>query len=56
MRSKVLQEILDETPKDVKLVVRRYADSLKRVHQNMEEKEMSQKELAEQFNLKEQDK
>jgi hypothetical protein len=55
MRSKVLQEILDETPKDVKLFVRQYADSLKRVHPILEEKENSQKELAEQFN-QEQDK
>ena len=47
MRSKVLQEILDETPKDVKIFVRLYADILKRVHQILEEKEMSQKELAE---------
>lgn len=47
MRSKVLQDILDETPKDVKIFVRLYADILKRVHQILEEKEMSQKDLAE---------
>ena len=46
MRSKVLQEILDETSKDVKIFVRLYADILKRVHQILEEKDMSQKELA----------
>jgi transcriptional regulator with XRE-family HTH domain len=52
MRSKVLQDILDETPKDVKIFVRMYADILKRVHQILEEKGMSQKELAERLDKK----
>jgi len=33
MRSKVLQKIVDETPKEVKIFVRLYADILKRIHQ-----------------------
>lgn len=33
MRSKVLQDIVDETPKEVKIFVRIYADILKRIHQ-----------------------
>lgn len=47
MRSKVLQDILDETPKDVKIFVRLYADITKRIHQILQDKGMSQKELAE---------
>lgn len=52
MRSKVLQDILDETPKEVKIFVRLYADILKRVHQILEDKEMSQKDLAERLGKK----
>ena len=47
MRSKFLQEIIDETPEDVKIYVRLYADILKRIHQSSLEKEMAQKELNE---------
>lgn len=52
MRSKVLQDILDETPKDVKIFVRLYADITKRIHQILQDKGMSQKELAESLDKK----
>lgn len=52
MRSKVLQKILDETPKDVEIFVRLYADIVKRINQILREKGMSQKELAESLDKK----
>ena len=33
MRSKIFQEILDETPKDVEILVRTYADGLIYINQ-----------------------
>ncbi|AEA45028.1 helix-turn-helix domain-containing protein [Fluviicola taffensis] len=52
MRSEILQEILDETPKDVEIFVRWYADIIKRINQILTEKGMSQKELAESLDKK----
>ncbi len=46
MRSKVLQRILDETPKEVEIFVRLYGDIIVRVHQILKEKGLTQKELA----------
>ncbi len=48
MRSKIVQRILDETPKEVKIFVKLYGNVVVRVHQIMKEKGISSKELAEQ--------
>ena len=52
MRSKILQEILDETPKDVEIFVQMYGDIVVRVHELMKEKGYTQKELAEKMGKK----
>ena len=52
MRSKILQDILDETPKDVEIFVRLYADITLRINQLLKEKGMSQKEWAESMGKK----
>lgn len=46
MRNRIFQEVLDETPEDVKIFVRLYSDLVHRVHTLMEEKGISKKELA----------
>lgn len=46
MRAKFLQEIIDETPKDVVVTVRWYADLTFRINQLLKQKGMSQKDLA----------
>lgn len=52
MRSKVLQRILDKTPKDVDIFVDLYADLVVRINQLLREKGISKKELAESLNKK----
>jgi len=52
MRSKVLQEILDDTPKEVEIFVEMYGDIVVRVHELMEEKGFSQKDLAQSMGKK----
>ena len=49
MRSKIFQEILDETPEDVTIFVRLYADLVVRINQLLREKGISKKELAEKM-------
>lgn len=49
MRSSVLQELLDETPKDLRLMLKLHAQISMRVKELMEETGMSQKELAEKM-------
>lgn len=49
MRSKILQELLDETPKDSEIFVRWYAAIVLRVNQLMKEKGLTQKALAERL-------
>lgn len=49
MRSKIFQEILDETPKDVEIFVRLYADIVLRVNQLLKEKGLTQRALAEKL-------
>jgi transcriptional regulator with XRE-family HTH domain len=49
MRSKVLQNILDETPKDVAIFVDKYADLVLRINQILSEKGYTQKSLAEKM-------
>ena len=46
MRSKIAQQILDETPEEVHIFVKQYADIVVRVHQLLREKGWTQKELA----------
>lgn len=47
MRAKFLQDIIDETPKDVEIFVRWYADLTIRINRLLREKGLSQKDLAE---------
>ena len=49
MRSKVAKRILDNTPEDVKIFVRLYADIIVRVNQLLKEKGYTQKQLAEKL-------
>ena len=49
MRSKVAQKILDETPKDVRIFVRKYGDIVVRINQLLREKGFTQKELADKL-------
>lgn len=46
MRAKFLQEIIDETPRDVEIFMRWYADLTVRINRLLKEKGISQKELA----------
>ncbi len=52
MRSKIAQRILDETPEDVKIFVRLYADITVRINQLLKQKGISQKDLAEAMDKK----
>lgn len=49
MRSKVLKEILVETPNEVDVFVKLYGDIVVRVYQILKEKGISQKDLAERL-------
>lgn len=49
MRSKIFQEVLNETPKDVEIFVKLYADLALRINQLLREKKISKKELAEKM-------
>ena len=46
MRSKIAQRILDETPKEVRIFVRKYGDIVVRINQLIREKGYTQKQLA----------
>jgi transcriptional regulator with XRE-family HTH domain len=46
MRSKIAKGILDKTPKDVEVFVRLYSDIVVRIHEVIQEKGITQKELA----------
>ncbi len=52
MRAKFLQEVIDETPKDVEIFMRWYADLTVRINRVLKEKGISQKELAESLGKK----
>lgn len=52
MRSKIAQRILNETPEEVKVFVRLYADITIRVHDIMKRKGINQRELAEAMDKK----
>ncbi|WP_298350398.1 helix-turn-helix transcriptional regulator [Runella sp.] len=49
MRSKIFQQVLDESPKEVEIFVRLYADIVLRVNQLLKEKGLTQKALAEKL-------
>jgi transcriptional regulator with XRE-family HTH domain len=46
MRSKIAQRIIDETPKEVRIFVRKYGDIVIRVNQLLREKGFTQRDLA----------
>lgn len=52
MRNKLLQELLDETPKETKIFVEKYADLIVRIHDVMKQQGLSQKDLAEKMGQK----
>jgi transcriptional regulator with XRE-family HTH domain len=49
MRSKIAQRILDETPPEVRIFVRKYGDIVVRINQLIREKGYTQKKLADQL-------
>jgi ribosome-binding protein aMBF1 (putative translation factor) len=49
MRSKVVQEILKETPEETRIFVRQYADIVVRINDLLKQKGYTQKELAEKM-------
>jgi len=52
MRSKVAQEILEETPEETRIFVRQYADIIVRINDLLRQKGYTQKELAEKMDKK----
>lgn len=46
MKSKILQRLLDETPKELKIFVDKYTDLVIRINQILNEKGINQRELA----------
>ena len=52
MRSKIFQEILEETPEDVEIIVRLYADLVVRINQLLVENNISKKQLADKMDKK----
>jgi transcriptional regulator with XRE-family HTH domain len=49
MRNKLIQKIIDETPKEVEIFIDKYTDIVTRVHQILEKKGISQKDLAQKL-------
>lgn len=49
MRSKIAKRILDETPEEVRIFVRKHSDIVVRVHQLIREKGWTQQKLAEKL-------
>lgn len=52
MRSQILQQILDETPKEVDVFVKKYGDLVVRIHEIMEAQGINQRTLAERMDKK----
>jgi transcriptional regulator with XRE-family HTH domain len=46
MRSKYLQQVLDETPREIEIFVEKYGDLVMRIHEILEAKGLSQNGLA----------
>lgn len=49
MRSKIFQQILDETPGEIDIFISLYADLVVRIQEILKEKNITQKELAERM-------
>lgn len=49
MRNRIAKRILEETPEEVRIFVRKYGDIVVRVHQLLREKGWTQKDLAEKL-------
>ena len=49
MRSKVTQEILAETPKEIRIFVRQYVDIIVHINELLLQKGYTQKDLAEKL-------
>jgi transcriptional regulator with XRE-family HTH domain len=52
MRSKVAKNILSETAEEVRIFIRKYTDIVLRIHELMELKEFTQKDLSDRMNKK----
>ena len=52
MRSKIPKKILSETPEEVIIFVRQYTDIVLRIHELMQLKGFTQKDLADKMNKK----
>lgn len=52
MRNKLLQELLNETPKETKIFVEKYADLIVRINDVMKQQGLTQKDLAEKMGQK----
>jgi transcriptional regulator with XRE-family HTH domain len=52
MRSKIAKKILSETPEEVKIFVKRYTDIVVRIHELMQLKGLTQKDLADRMDKK----
>ncbi len=52
MRNKLLQQILDETPKETKIFVEKYGDLVVRINEILKEKSLNQKGFAERMGQK----
>ena len=52
MRSKVAKRIQDETPEEVRIFVRQYTDIVVRIHELMQIRGYTQKDLAERMQKK----
>jgi ribosome-binding protein aMBF1 (putative translation factor) len=52
MRSKVAKRIQDETPEEVRIFVRHYTDIVIRIHELLDKKGYTQKDLADKLGKK----
>jgi len=52
MRSKVAEQIKNETPEETRIFVHRYTDIVLRINQILKEKGYTQRELAQKMNKK----
>ena len=52
MRSTIAKRILEETPEEVRIFVRQYTDIVVRIHELLEKKGYTQRDLAERMQKK----
>lgn len=50
MRSKIFQEVLNETPKEVEIFIRLYSDLVVRINDILQDKQMTKADLARSLN------